>query len=128
MTVATRAADRAFNLLNRERAGADAAPFVRSERLDALALAYAMEVAETGRFSEVSQNGEDVAERLAAAGVRVSAAETVVVLAPSVRSGHEALTLNEAARKEMADRNLRRAGVATVKVPLGMLLVEIYTS
>lgn len=128
LKVATKAANRAFNLLNRERAGADAAPLVRSERLDALALAYAMEVAETGRLSEVSGDGSTVNERLAAAGVRVAAAEQVVVLAPSVRSGHEALTLKEAAREEMVDRNLRRVGVAAVKVPLGMLLVEILTS
>jgi membrane protein required for colicin V production len=126
--VAGGAADRAYDLLNRERAAANATPLTRSDRLDAVALAYAREVAVTGRISDRGRGGATLQDRLAAESIVVQGSDQVVVVAPSPRSAHEALTLDEASYEEMVGRNYLRVGVAALKLPLGILVVEVFTT
>jgi membrane protein required for colicin V production len=123
-----KAANRAFDLLNRERAAADAAPLARSQVLDDMALRIAEELYTTGRLSDRGRDGSTVEDRLAAADIIVEAADQVVVLASSPRSAHEGLIGDAPSRREMVDRNHRRAGVAVVKGPLGLMLVEVLST
>jgi membrane protein required for colicin V production len=122
---AERAADNVFSQLNRTRAQNDAAPLVRSEVLDELAVARATELYVAGRLSDRSSDGRFVFVDLQAAGIPVQQADQVVALASSPRSASEGLAADAASLEEMVDRNHLRAGVGVVKGPLGLLVVIV---
>ncbi len=122
-----KAAGNAFNQINRTRAANDAAPLVRSDTLDDLALAFATDLYLDGRLSDVDRVGVTPRDRLIAAGIPVQQADQVVALASSPRSATEALADDPASLEEIVDRNHLRAGVAAVKGPVGVLVVIILT-
>jgi len=120
-----KAAANAFTQINRTRAAHDAAPLVRSDTLDDLALRYATDLYVGGRLSDLDSEGVGVKERLVAAGIPVQQADQVVALASSPRSATEGLAADPASLEELIDRNHLRVGVAVVKGPLGLLVVMV---
>jgi uncharacterized protein YkwD len=120
-----KAAGNAFSQINRTRAANDAAPLVRSETLDDLALRYATDLYVRGALSDLDAEGTSVKERLNAAGIPVQQADQVVALASSPRSATEGLAADPASLEELIDRNHLRVGVAVVKGPLGLLIVMV---
>jgi len=125
--VTSRAAGSAFRQINRIRVGNDAAPLVRNEVLDGLALSYAEELYLDGRLSDVAADGSTIGERLRSAVIPIPQADQVVALASSPRSATESLAADPAAFEELIDRNHLRVGVGAVKGPLGLLFVVVLT-
>jgi membrane protein required for colicin V production len=120
-----RASDRVFRQTNRIRAANDAAPLVRSNALDDLALQFGVDMYVEGRLSDLDAAGSTVRERLVAAGIPVQQADQVVALASSPRSATEALAADPPSLEELSDRDHLRAGIAAVKGPLGLLVVIV---
>ncbi len=125
--VTSRAADSAFRQINRIRVANDAAPLVRNEVLDGLALTYVEELYRDGRLSDVAADGTTIEDRMRAAGIPIQQADQVVALASSPRSATEALGDDPGSLEELVDRNYLRAGVGAVKGPLGLLFVVVLT-
>lgn len=125
--VTGRAAGSAFRQINRIRVANDAAPLVRNDVLDSLALAYAEELYLDGRLSDVAADGSTIEERLRMAGIPIQQADQVVALASSPRSATEGLADNPASLEELIDRDHLRVGVGAVKGPLGLLIVVVMT-
>lgn len=127
LKVADRQVERMRELVERERAGAEADSLAPSELLDQLAADYAMAVYETGRFSNVTAAGDTVESRLRAAGLPFTKATQVMVLAVSPKSAHEGSMMDESTAAAIVDPAFRRHGVGVVKGPLGSITVQIFT-
>jgi membrane protein required for colicin V production len=112
-----------FDLLNRERVAADVPSLLRSPGLDQVAFDLAMEGYGTGTVRLYA--GEDLRARLESFGLPSTARTELVVLAASPEAGHAAL-VDESIADAMR-RELSKAGVAVVRGPLGLLVVEVVT-
>jgi membrane protein required for colicin V production len=117
------AEDAVFELLNRERVGADASPLPRSSGLDQIAFDLAWEAYTTGALRV--RDEAELREVLNDNGLPSIARAQLVALAASPEAGHVAMadepTLN------MTGSDLTKAGVAVIQGPLGLLLVEVLT-
>lgn len=125
--VTGKAAGNAFTQINRVRVSNDAAPLVRSEVLDDIAVAIATDLYVAGRLSDTGADGVGIEERVRSGGIPVQRADQVVALASSPRSATEGLAADAPSLEEMIDRNHLRAGIGVVKGPLGVLVVVILT-
>ncbi len=125
--ITSKAAGSAFRQINRIRVANDAAPLVRNDVLDGMALSYAEELYLDGRLSDVAADGSTIEERMQRAGIPIQQADQVVALASSPRSATEGLAADPASLEELVDRNHLRIGVGAVKGPLGLLIVVVLT-
>ena len=125
LKVDRRSEDRVLEMLNRRRAGADADPLVMSEPLSELARAHALDVYESGRFGKPSSDSRTFDDRLAAAEIRVVSADQVMAMAVSPEAAQDALFGEEEELAVLTDPDYRRVGIALVKGPLGVILVEV---
>jgi membrane protein required for colicin V production len=113
--------------VNRERDAERADPLVISDPLNALARAHAEEVYATGLFAEASADGRTLADRLEAAQIPVVASDQVMALAVTAEAAQEALFSDDEQRAVITDPVYRRIGIAVVKGPLGVIIVEVLT-
>jgi hypothetical protein len=112
-----------LDLLNRERVAADVPSLLRSPGLDQVAFDLAMEGYGTGRVRRYAN--EDLRVRLDRFGLPSTARTELVVLAASPEAGHAALV--DGPIVDAMGRELNKAGIAVVRGPVGLLIVEVVT-
>ena len=127
LQVADKHAAKVRELIERQRAMAQVDSLEPSKLLDDVAVAYALSVYESGRFSNIGATGDAIDDRLVAADVPVTSSAQIMVLATSPKSALEAAMGDERTASVVVDPSARRLGVGVVNGPLGLLVVQIYT-
>ena len=112
-----------LDLLNRERVASDVPSLLRSPGLDQFAYDLAMEGYGTGTVSRYAD--EALRVRLDSFFLPSTARTELVVLAASPEGGHAALV--DGPMVDAMGRELSKAGIAVVRGPLGLLIVEVVT-
>lgn len=115
--------DAVFALLNRERVAAEVAPLPRSSGLDQIAYDLAMEGYTTGRLR--IYEGLEFRALLNSVGLPSIARTQSVVLAASPEAGHAAIV--EESASPMTGPEYSKAGIAVIRGPQGLLIVEVLT-
>jgi len=112
-----------LDLLNRERVAADVEPLPEATGLGDVAFEMAADGYSRGRI-EVLES-EQLRAILNSAGIPTTTAVELAVLAAGPESAHAALV--EEMKDEMTAAGFTRAGIAVVKGPFGLLVVELLT-
>ena len=73
-------------------------------------------------------NGELVGERLSKVGLPYLQIGENLALSSSVRAGHSSLMNSEAHKNTILDNNFKRVGLGIVSGPLGLIIVQIFSS
>jgi uncharacterized membrane protein required for colicin V production len=121
------AAREVFDLLNRARVDAGADPLAWSPALAGVAAGHAAEMYLNGYFSHVSAETGSVADRLGAAGITYLVAGENLALAATPEEVHAGLMDSPGHRRNILHEGFRRAGVAVVAGPLGLMTVQVFT-
>jgi uncharacterized protein YkwD/uncharacterized membrane protein required for colicin V production len=116
-----------FDLLNRARVDGGLDPLAWSPALAAVAEKHAAEMYQDGYFSHTSPATGTVADRLAAAGIPFLVAGENLALAATATEIHEGLMDSPGHRENMLRSQFRRAGVAVISGPLGLMTVQVFT-
>ena len=115
-----------FELLNETRAEEGVPPLAWSEGLAAVALGHAEEMYVAGYVSHLSPVTGRVEDRVAAAGIRLATLGENLALAASARAVHDGLAASPGHRANMVDPAFDRVGIAAVRGPLGLMVVEVF--
>ncbi len=115
-----------FELLNETRAEEGVPPLAWSEGLAAVALGHAEEMYVAGYVSHLSPVTGRVEDRVAAAGIRLATLGENLALAASARAVHDGLAASPGHRANMVNPAFDRAGIAAVRGPLGLMVVEVF--
>ena len=115
-----------FELLNETRASDGVAPLAWSDGLAEVALAHAVEMYTHGYVSHLSPVTGRVDDRVKAAGIRLSTIGENLALAASARAVHDGLVASPGHRANMVNPAFDRVGIAAVKGPLGVMVVEVF--
>jgi uncharacterized membrane protein required for colicin V production len=116
-----------FEMMNEARVAAGASPLARSSALAGVAAAHAEEMYAAGYFGHHSPQSGTVADRLAAAGIRFLVVGENLALAATPADVHDALLASPDHRETMLSPGFRRAGVAVVDGPLGLMTVQVFS-
>lgn len=111
-----------LDLLNRERVSADAEPLPRASGLAELAFEMAMDGYSRGRVEVL--DGRQLRTVLDDAGIPTTTSAELAVLAASPESAHAALV--DKMQQAMTATGYTRVGIAVVKGPYGLLVVELF--
>lgn len=111
-----------LTLLNRERVAADVDPLPRAAGLDLVAFNMAMEGYASGYVAVLE--GEALRAVLNDAGMPGINAAQVVVLAAGPESAHAALADHQ--KPKLTGHGYTRVGIAVIKGPLGLLVIELF--
>ncbi len=122
------AARQLFDLINRARIEADLDPLAWSPALADIAHAHGREMYRQGYFAHRSPRTGTAADRVAAAGLRVRVVGENLALAATARAVHEGLMDSPGHRANILGEQYRRVGVGVVQGPLGLMVVELFTS
>ncbi len=115
-----------FGLLNETRAEEGVAPLAWSDGLAGVALGHAREMYERGYVSHLSPVTGRVEDRVAAAGIRLARLGENLALAASARAVHDGLASSPGHRANMVNPAFDRVGIAAVRGPLGVMVVEVF--
>lgn len=115
-----------FELVNRARVDAGAEPLAWSDGLAAVALGHALEMYEEGYVSHVSPTTGTVGDRVRDAGIRLLVVGENLALAASARAVHDGFLDSDGHRENMLRPRFDRLGVAAVRGPLGLMVVQVY--
>lgn len=115
-----------FDLVNRARIDAGVEPLAWSDGLSAVALGHALEMYEEGYVSHVSPETGTVGDRVQDAGIRLVVAGENLALAASARAVHAGFLDSDGHRENMLRPRFDRLGVAAVRGPLGLMVVQVY--
>jgi uncharacterized membrane protein required for colicin V production len=115
-----------FELVNDARIEAGVDPLTWSDSLAAVALAHAREMYLEGYVSHVSPVTGTVGDRVRAAGVRLVVVGENLALAASPRAVHAGFMESEGHRENVLRPEFDRLGVAAVRGPLGLMVVQVY--
>jgi membrane protein required for colicin V production len=119
-------AEEMLRFINELRLEEGVDPLPWSNELAAVAAAHAEEMYREGYLSPVSPLTGRVADRVAAAGVRLAAISENIGLAATTRAIHEEMTESAPHRARMIARAVDRVGVAAVAGPYGVIVVEVF--
>lgn len=118
-----------YNLIAFERENQDVDALELNQNLSEVALKYAFEMYTNGFFCHQNPlNGENASDRVASIGFPFKTVGENLAIASSVRSGHESLMNSESHRNTILDNEYRRVGIGVVSGPLGLIIVQIFTS
>ncbi len=121
--------DELYALLLIERSDQNLAPLELSETLSEIALNYAYEMYENGFWCHKNpQNGELVGDRLSKRGFPYINIGENLALSSSVRSGHISLMKSESHKNTILDNEYKRVGIGIVSGPLGLIIVQIFST
>ena len=115
-----------FEFVNEARVDAGAEPLAWSDGLAAVALGHAREMYEEGYVSHVSPTTGTVGDRVRDAGIRLLVVGENLALAASARAVHDGFLDSEGHRENMLRPQFDRLGVAAVRGPLGLMVVQVY--
>jgi len=121
--------DELYQLLLIERSEENKVPLELSERLSKVALNYAYEMYQEGFWCHKNpNNGELVADRLSKSGLPYIQIGENLALSSSVRTGHNSLMNSESHKNTILDNEFKRVGIGIVSGPLGLIIVQIFSS
>ncbi len=121
--------DELYALLLTERSNQNLAPLELSEKLSGIALNYAYTMYQDGFWCHKNpKNGELVGDRLSKQGFPYIDIGENLALSSSVRSGHISLMNSESHKNTILDNEFRRVGIGIVSGPLGLIIVQIFSS
>ena len=112
-----------------ERSEESLVPLELSETLSEIALNYAYEMYQEGFWCHKNPtNGELVGDRLSKKGFPYIDIGENLALSSSVRSGHNSLMNSESHKNTILDNEFKRVGIGIVSGPLGLIIVQIFSS
>lgn len=118
-----------YMLLLFERSDQNLFPLELSEILSEVALEYAYEMYEKGFWCHKNPfNGELLADRLSKKGIPYINIGENLALSSSVRSGHNSLMKSESHKNTILDNEFKKVGIGIVSGPLGLIIVQIFSS
>ena len=118
-----------YELLLTERSNQNLAPLELSEKLSDIALNYAYVMYQDGFWCHKNpKNGELVGDRLSKQGFPYIDIGENLALSSSVRSGHISLMNSESHKNTILDNEFKRVGIGIVSGPLGLIIVQIFSS
>tara|TARA_B100000989_G_scaffold298441_1_gene287811 strand:- start:2432 stop:3445 length:1014 start_codon:yes stop_codon:yes gene_type:complete len=118
-----------YALLLVERSNQNLAPLELSETLSEISLSYAYEMYQNGFWCHKNpKNGELVGDRLSKKGIPYIDIGENLALSSSVRSGHISLMNSESHKNTILDNEFKRVGIGIVSGPLGLIIVQIFSS
>ena len=121
--------DELYELLLTERSNQNLAPLELSEKLSDIALNYAYTMYQDGFWCHKNpKNGELVGDRLSKQGFPYIDIGENLSLSSSVRSGHISLMNSESHKNTILDNEFKRVGIGIVSGPLGLIIVQIFSS
>ena len=121
--------DELYALLLTERSNQNLAPLELSEKLSDIALNYAYTMYQDGFWCHKNpENGELVGDRLSKQGFTYIDIGENLALSSSVRSGHISLMNSESHKNTILDNEFKRVGIGIVSGPLGLIIVQIFSS
>ena len=121
--------DELYALLLTERGNQNLAPLELSEKLSDIALNYAYTMYQDGFWCHKNpKNGELVGDRLSKQGFPYIDIGENLALSSSVRSGHISLMNSESHKNTILDNEFKRVGIGIVSGPLGLIIVQIFSS
>ena len=121
--------DELYALLLTERGNQNLAPLELSEKLSDIALNYAYTMYQDGFWCHKNpENGELVGDRLSKPGFPYIDIGENLALSSSVRSGHISLMNSESHKNTILDNEFKRVGIGIVSGPLGLIIVQIFSS
>ena len=121
--------DKLYALLLTERSNQNLAPLELSEKLSDIALNYAYAMYQDGFWCHKNpKNGELVGDRLSKQGFPYIDIGENLALSSSVRSGHISLMNSESHKNTILDNEFKRVGIGIVSGPLGLIIVQIFSS
>ena len=121
--------DELYALLLTERSNQNLAPLELSEKLSVIALNYAYTMYQDGFWCHKNpENGELVGDRLSKQGFPYIDIGENLALSSSVRSGHISLMNSESHKNTILDNEFKRVGIGIVSGPLGLIIVQIFSS
>ena len=121
--------DELYALLLTERSKQNLAPLELSEKLSDIALNYAYTMYQDGFWCHKNpENGELVGDRLSKQGFPYIDIGENLALSSSVRSGHISLMNSESHKNTILDNEFKRVGIGIVSGPLGLIIVQIFSS
>lgn len=121
--------DELYALLLTERSNQNLAPLELSEKLSNIALNYAYVMYQDGFWCHKNpKNGELVGDRLSKQGFPYIDIGENLALSSSVRSGHISLMNSESHKNTILDNEFKRVGIGIVSGPLGLIIVQIFSS
>ena len=121
--------DELYALLLTERSNQNLAPLELSEKLSDIALNYAYTMYQDGFWCHKNpKNGELVGDRLSKQGFPYIDIGENLALSSSIRSGHISLMNSESHKNTILDNEFKRVGIGIVSGPLGLIIVQIFSS
>ena len=118
-----------YELLLTERSNQNLAPLELSEKLSNIALNYAYVMYQDGFWCHKNpKNGELVGDRLSKQGFPYIDIGENLALSSSIRSGHISLMNSESHKNTILDNEFKRVGIGIVSGPLGLIIVQIFSS
>lgn len=122
-----RAAGRVFDLLNRARVEAGLDPLAWSDALAEVGEGHAFEMYTMGYFSHHSPVTGGPADRVEAAGIPYRIMGENLALAATPEGAHQGLMDSPGHRRNILLPEFRRVGIAVVRGPLGLMVVQVFT-
>lgn len=118
-----------FALINFTRQKDNKSVLKPDEKLRAAARAHARDMLAKGYFSHLSPQGEDVADRVTAAGAVATVVGENLANAPTVEIGHAGLFASEGHRKILLSPDFNAVGVAVLDAGShGKMIVEVFAN
>ncbi len=117
-----------FDLVNLERIKAGASPLVLNEDLSQVGRKHSQDMFERGYFSHYSPEGQDVGDRLDAAGIGYSFAGENLALAPNVNRAHSGLINSQGHRRNILDPAFKKIGIGAIDGGVyGKMFTQVFT-
>jgi uncharacterized protein YkwD/uncharacterized membrane protein required for colicin V production len=118
-----------FELVNSERIKRNIASLAWNDELADVGRKYARKMWEEKFFGHYSPEGDDVGDRLIAAGVNFQFAGENLALAPTVAIAHHGLMNSEGHRANILEINYKRVGIGTIDNGIyGKIFVQVFTN
>ena len=118
-----------YNLLSLERQNENLDGLELNQYLSNVAEAYAYEMYTGGFWCHQNPlNGESVNQRLSKIGFPATTVGENLAIASTVRSGHQSLMQSDSHRNTILDNEFRRVGIGVVSGPIGLIIVQVFSS
>lgn len=118
-----------YNLLSLERQNENLDGLELNQYLSNVAEAYAYEMYTGGFWCHQNPlNGENVNQRLSKIGFPATTVGENLAIASTVRSGHQSLMQSDSHRNTILDNEFRRVGIGVVSGPIGLIIVQVFSS
>ncbi len=119
-------AEEVLSFLNEARVAVGVAPLAPSAGLADVALGHALDMYTNGFISHLSPATGRVDDRVRAAGIQLTVVGENLALAATSRAVHDGLMESDPHRANLLRTSFDRVGVAAVRGPLGLMVVQVF--